>query len=231
MRLQRGDFSGLAVGTATMREMDRRTVEEFGVPGPVLMENAGGAVAETASSMAAGESPVVVLAGAGNNAGDGFVAARWLSNRGRAVRIITAVPPEKYRGEAALNFRIVRNMGLEVTVWEEVRRDNLPAGALLIDALLGTGLKGELREPFGEAIEFVTGRDGPVLSVDVPSGVDGDTGEVLSAAVKAEKTVTFALPKSGLYNGRGPEFAGEVILADIEMPRAVYPEGKRPWAL
>jgi len=216
------------VSAATMREMDRRAIEEYGLPGPVLMENAGLAAAEVAEGMLKAEQPVVVLAGAGNNAGDGFVIARHLANGGWPVRIIIAVPPTNYKGDAALNLRIVEKMKLPVITWEECMPADIDGPSLVVDALLGTGLSGPLRLPYPDIIECLNARPLRVLAVDIPSGLDADTGEVATAAVKAEKTVTFALPKKGLFIGKGPERSGEIILADIGMPRAVYPPGKVP---
>jgi len=228
MRLITGDLEHLAVETAVMKEMDRRTIEEFGVPGAVLMENAGSCAVEVALGMAAPQARVLILAGAGNNAGDGFVAARHLANRGFTVHVITAVAPEKYKGDAELNFHAISRMGVEIGRWPDDAAARLNDADFVIDALLGTGLSGPLREPFGEIIARLNAARKSVLAVDVPSGLDGDSGEVATAAVEAAGTVTFGLPKTGLFKGEGPRLAGEVVLGDIEMPRAVYPAGKIP---
>ena len=226
MRLFHENLEALAVDTATVREMDRRTIEDFGVPGSLLMENAGAAAAEVACETAR-PGKVIILAGAGNNAGDGFVVARYLANRGYDVGVIIAVPPEKYTGDALLNFRIINAMGIPAARWTERQCLRQDAG-LLVDALLGTGLKGDLRAPFDEIVTAVNSVDVPVLAVDIPTGLDGDTGRVHGDAVEADVTVTFALPKNGLFEGGGPRYAGRVVLADIEMPRAVYPRGREP---
>ncbi|MCD6404278.1 MAG: NAD(P)H-hydrate epimerase [Planctomycetes bacterium] len=231
MRLLRNNIERLAVETALVREMDRRTIEDFGVPGAVLMENAGAAVVEIASQMLGACGAVVILAGAGNNAGDGFVTARHLANRGYRMEVITAAARAKYHGNAALNLNIVEKMGLPLSLWDERSRELIEGTDLVIDALLGTGLSGPLRPPYGEIIDAVNAAAAAVLAVDIPSGLDADTGEIVSAAVTAAKTVTFALPKAGLFRGEGPDRAGEVILADIEIPRSVYPRGKVPGGL
>ena len=223
MRLFRDGLSRLAATPAEVREMDRRAIEEYGMPGAVLMENAG---SEVAFEILGPRRRAVVFAGAGNNAGDGFVIARHLANGGVSVEAVTIVDAERYSGDAALNFAVMRKMALPVHAWtgrEEVRLD---PDTLIIDALLGTGLSGGLRPPFGDVISRINSSGLDVLAVDVPSGLDGDTGKVVTAAVKASATVTFALPKRGLFAGSGPQHAGEVILADIGMPRAVYPPGK-----
>ena len=122
-------------------------------------------------------------------------------------------------------------MGLPLSLWDERSRELIEGTDLVIDALLGTGLSGPLRPPYGEIIDAVNAAAAAVLAVDIPSGLDADTGEIVSAAVTAAKTVTFALPKAGLFRGEGPDRAGEVILADIEIPRSVYPRGKVPGGL
>ncbi len=231
MRLIKDNIERLAVETALVSEMDRRTIEDFGVPGAVLMENAGAAVVEIASQMLGVSGTVVILAGAGNNAGDGFVTARHLANRGYRVKIITTAARAKYHGDAALNLNIVEKMGLPLSPWAKRSRELIKDADLVIDALLGTGLSGPLRPPYREIIEAVNDATDTILAVDIPSGLDADTGEIVSAAVKAAKTVTFGLPKRGLFRGEGPGCAGEVILADIEMPRSVYPRGKVPGGL
>jgi hydroxyethylthiazole kinase-like uncharacterized protein yjeF len=229
MRFTRSGLAQIAVTAATAREMDRRTIEEYGIPGAVLMENAGSAAAEIALRMLGVGEHVVVLAGAGNNAGDGFVIARHLANAGRTVKVITAVPPENYKGDAALHCNIVSKMKLPMRTWDQCMPVDVDQEAgLVVDALLGTGLSGPLRLPFPDIIDCLNSRPFKVLAVDIPSGLDADTGEIATSAVKASATVTFALPKKGLFVGKGPERAGEVILADIGMPRDVYPPGKVP---
>jgi len=226
MRFVKGNLERLAVESAAVREMDRRAIEDYGIPGAVLMENAGQAAAEVAAQMASGKGGVLILAGAGNNAGDGFVTARILANRGFDVSVTISVDAGEYKGDAATHFRIIEKMGLPITKWRKDRPPGAREDGLVVDALLGTGLKGDLRPPYPAMIDFANSSGAPVLAVDIPSGLDGDTGQVHTAAVRAAVTVTFALPKKGLFVGRGPEFSGEVILADIGMPKDVYPAGK-----
>jgi NAD(P)H-hydrate epimerase len=208
--------------------MDRRAIEEFGIPGAVLMENAGAAAADVALEMLAPRRAALILAGAGNNAGDGFVIARHLANHSIPVEVITAVTGHLYKGDAALNYRVIAAMGLPISTWQGRPERNGSCG-LIIDALLGTGLSGDLRAPYPDIIDFANESGLPVLAVDMPSGLDGDTGRVHTAAVKAAKTVTFALPKRGLFAGDGPRLTGEVIVADIGMPASIYPPGKALW--
>lgn len=226
MRFVREGIERLAAPAEVVREMDRRTIEEYGIPGAVLMENAGSAAAQVAAGMLERDMSVLVLAGAGNNAGDGFVIARHLANYGWTVRVNLAVPRAKYRGDAGLYLEVIEKMGLEIEPWRGPEAVVGGGLALLVDALLGTGLKGALRPPFPEIIAFINDSGIPVLAVDIPSGLDADSGEVATAAVNADVTVTFALPKTGLFAGQGPKHTGQVVVADIGMPYSVYPEGK-----
>ncbi len=217
---------------AEMRELDRRAVEEYAIPSLILMENAGRAAAEVACDMARpSDGGVLVFCGRGNNGGDGFVLARHLSNRGYAVQCyyagaIADVPPGTDPG---VNLRIVRRMGIPVLehAREEDRERMARAvawAALLVDALLGTGLSGPVREPYATLISFLNARRAPILALDIPSGLDCDTGEVLGKAVRATRTVTFGAPKVGFARGQGPELTGTVTVADISIPRALLEE-------
>jgi NAD(P)H-hydrate epimerase len=230
MRLLRGELATLAVPSSVVRDMDRRAIGEYGLPGIALMENAGAAIAAVAAEMCPPRSHVLVVAGPGNNGGDGFVVARLLVNCGSRVTVVTSVAPESYEGDAAKNLGILSAMGLRTRLWDE-RIGFPPDCSLVIDALLGTGLSGDLRPPYPAIIAAVNSLGVPVLAVDIPSGIDGDTGTVHTIAVKAGKTVTFALPKSGLFAAGGPSHAGEVILADIGIPYSIYPPGKSLVAL
>ena len=228
MRLVRGKLAHLAVEAAVVREMDRVTVLEYGLPGAVLMENAALAATQLAAEMLSGNVRVLVLAGAGNNAGDGFAVARHLANRGVEVEVVTAGQITRYRADAAVNLAVIAKMGLSIRLWGRDISDLSGDYDLVVDALLGTGLSGPLRPPYGEMIDAVNRLGRTVLAIDIPSGLDADTGQAPGAVVKARTTITFALPKTGLYRGVGPDASGEIVLGDIEMPRAVYPEGKLP---
>lgn len=218
-----------AVTAAEMRELDRRTVDEFGIPTLVLMENAGLRAADEALKMLpqVEEAKVVILCGRGNNGGDGFVVARHLHNKGTYVQIFLTAKIETVllKSDAAgQNLEMVLNMGIPV---KEILdpdaalqiRPVLCSADLLVDALLGTGLSGEVREPLLTLIRMVNEAQCPVLAIDIPSGLCSDTGHVLGAAVRATKTVTFALPKKGFFIGEGPAHCGQVVTVDISIPR------------
>jgi len=190
---------------AQMREMDRRAIEDFGIPGVVLMENAGRAATEEVIRLS-GDGPVLIFAGRGNNGGDGFVMARHLVNRGVSVEVLylgdlATVSPDS---DAGINLFIILQMGILV---RELPKDDTAAWLdgflakfpVIADALLGTGARGEIREPFLSAVQALNRAHAKILAVDIPSGLDCDTGLPLGAAVKALVTVTFGLPKVGFF--------------------------------
>jgi len=217
-----------AVTASEMRELDRRAIEEFGVPGVVLMENAGRGAAEAALRMledADRERPTVLVCGKGNNGGDAYVVARHLHGHGRPVEVFLTHEPEAIRGEARTNLEILlKTQGIPVRSLsdeDEYGRlvDLLGCTPLIVDGLLGTGLVRTVAAPFDRIIGLVNDPGRPVLSLDVPSGLDSDTGQILGVSVQATTTVTFALPKRGLLVGKGPQVAGKLILVEIGMPR------------
>ncbi len=215
------------VTAAEMREIDRSAIEDLGIAGVVLMENAGMAVVQAAYELleASGGSKVGIFAGKGNNGGDGFVVARHLHNAGYDVQVYLLAQADQLRGDAAVNCGIAQRMDVpihEVLKWTAGRIRRAAAGAdLLVDAIFGTGLSGEVRGPARHAIEALNASGAPILAVDMPSGVHADTGAKLGSAVQATVTVTFGLLKAGLYQYPGAELAGRVRIADIGIPPAV----------
>ncbi len=229
-----------AVNREQIRELDRIAIEEYDVPGVILMENAGRACAEEARRMLEGEGAdrcVAVLCGRGNNGGDGFVVARHLANAGADVTVLLLAGAARVLergGETAINLRIIRKMGLRIEELETpdavARAVRAHAGAdLLVDALLGTGLSGPVREPFRAAIEALNRHGAPVLAVDIPSGLDCDTGEPLGIAVRAARTVTFAVNKLGLSRPAAGSWAGTVTVAEISIPRVAIMQKLKQW--
>jgi NAD(P)H-hydrate epimerase len=209
-----------------VREMDRRAIEEYGMPGIVLMENAGRGAAMAAAAMLgdpAGKR-IAVFCGKGNNGGDGFVVARHLFNAGVEVETCLAgrmaeVPPES---DAGVNMYVARRMNIplyEVPDTAAAAALRLTGFDLLVDALLGTGLSGEVREPSQSLIERLNASGRPVLAIDIPSGLCADSGRVLGVAVKAARTATFAAAKRGFFLGDGPARVGQLDVVDIGAPR------------
>ena len=213
----------LGLTRAQVREIDRRSIEDYHIPGIVLMENAARAVTDVALEMLRDiEDPaVLIVCGGGNNGGDGLAVARHLHNRGVDVELAFA-PAKHYTGDALVNFEIALAMGIPSPPIEDADIP-LENGAvdLLIDALFGTGLQSPPREVW--PIHLMTDFRVPVLSVDLPSGLDCDTGEPLrgDACVRATRTVTFVAEKAGFANPAARQYLGEVTVGDIGCPRAV----------
>ena len=209
-----------------VRSIDRLALERYGLPGIALMENAARAVADVAWDMLGRRpGPVLVLCGGGNNGGDGLAAARHLHNRGAAVTIALVADPAKYHGDALTNWNVVRAMGLPARPFA---RELLVGGpALVIDAIFGTGLDRPPRDPFATVAADVDEAGAPVLSVDVPSGLDCDTGEPMGVCVAASRTVTFVAEKAGFGSVTARQYLGEVVVADIGCPRELVDEVSR----
>jgi NAD(P)H-hydrate epimerase len=214
-----------------VRELDRRAIEEFGVPGIVLMENAGRGVAEFVASLVPRPptAPVVICCGKGNNAGDGFVIARHLDNRGIPVEILLFAEPGEIQGDAATNLAIVQNSGIEPeeftsNVDDESLQTRLARAACLVDALLGTGARGAPRPPLDRVIRAMNASGKRIVAVDLPSGLDCDSGEAPGEAICAAHTCTFVAPKPGLLLDRAREFVGQLHVIDIGAPRKLVEE-------
>ncbi len=214
-----------------MRAVDRWAIEERGVAGLELMERAGAGVARAVERLAP-DGPVTVVCGKGNNGGDGLVAARLLREAGRPVTVVCVASPEEYAGDARANLERlpgeapVRLNGAAWARQPDAREPGSAAAAgafgreaVLVDALLGTGFQGEPRGAVAEAIDAINAAGTPVVSVDVPSGVDASTGVVRGAAVRASVTVTFHAAKPGLWISPGKAHAGEAQTLDIGIPR------------
>jgi NAD(P)H-hydrate epimerase len=212
------------VTAAQMRELDRRAIAS-GLPALALMEKAGEGVARFVEALAGrGLRRVAFLCGKGNNGGDGFVAARLLRQRdpGLDLRVHLAASPAEVEGEARTNLERVQEAGCEVDHSHPPDQARLTAEAdLIVDALLGTGLSGEVSGPLAELIDLVNRARRPVLSVDVPSGLDADTGHPCGRAVRADWTLTLGLPKLGLLLPPGIDHAGQVEVVDIGLPPAL----------
>lgn len=212
---------------AEVRDIDRRAIEEYGLPGIVLMENAGRGSAELLHALAP-RAAVAIVSGKGNNAGDGFVIARHLENLGHAVRLLLACEPAECRGDAAIAWHVVERAGIpgaRLASATPVEWERALAGAdWVVDALLGTGASGPPRGAIATAIEAVNaaGRHGAkVFAVDLPSGLDCDTGTAAGACVKADVTATFVAPKVGFDAAAAVPLVGEVHVVGIGVPRAL----------
>jgi len=221
----------MVVTSEKMREMDNRAIKEFGIPGVVLMENAGRGAMEKILAYypdVVGDD-VLVVCGPGNNGGDGFVVARHLANFNCNVRCCLLSAPSKLSSDAQINFKIAKSMGIEVFEFTDEGKlphflDMLYGAHLVVDALFGTGLKKEVAGLHKKVIEAINNSGSHVVSLDVPSGLNADTGRPLGVAIEADLTITFALPKVGLLIFPGVDYAGELELVDIGMPQKIYDE-------
>ena len=220
-----------------MREIDRRSIEDLGIPGQDLMERAGSAVAVAVESLLPPDRPeplVIILAGKGNNGGDALVAGRRLSGKGIKTLTFLLAEALALKGDAALNLnRLARDRAplRELGDDEELSslRKILPGADLIVDGIFGTGFKGPARGMAAEVIKLVnqTTSINPmiqVIAIDIPSGLDGETGKVEGSAIRADRTVTMGLPKTGMVRGDGLNYCGRIISADIGFPPAVIDE-------
>ena len=205
-----------------MRAIDRKAIEEAGIPGLTLMENAGRAVAEAACRMtqAFPDRPIAIICGRGNNGGDGLVAARHLAAMGRQPQVYLAGRADDVTGDAKANLDRLAEAGLTAVEIEDTGRVSRACrqAGLIIDALLGTGLSGPVTGLPEKLIEAINDCGRPVLAVDLPSGLNADTGNPMTLAVLADATITLGLPKLGLYLHPGVDYAGRVTIADIGLP-------------
>jgi NAD(P)H-hydrate epimerase len=215
----------LVLTASEMARLDRQTIEEIGIPGVVLMENAARGAAEfflrTVPDLL--KRRIVVVSGGGNNAGDGFVLARLFHNKGAAVRVVCLRSPDRLQGDALINFRILERMNLPVVVWDEDRDFAnqwhwIEQNEAVVDAILGTGLNSEVQGLYRQVIEALNTLTVPVLAVDVPSGLDTTTGRPLGAAVRAHATATFGFLKVGHLVSPGENYVGEIHVVDIGIP-------------
>lgn len=207
-----------------VRGVDAWAINELGVPGVVLMENAGRSCAEFIAEKlkAGGGRKVCIFCGTGNNGGDGYVIARHLLNSGFEPATVICGDYEKIRGDARINLEILERMGgaiEQLDPKDEAARRRVAESArgadMIVDALFGTGLAGQLRGGYGELVESINGLDCPIFAVDMPSGLHCDSGKPLGAAIRAAYTVTFVAAKKGFAAPDAAGYTGEVYVASI----------------
>jgi NAD(P)H-hydrate epimerase len=233
------------------RELDRRAIEEYGIPSIVLMENAARACADECErvlrlhgvrrelnrlrapgskddvprtveelhrwkqTLSEFPEPAYIFCGPGNNGGDGLAIARTLFNRGFSVRVF-GEPGNSL--DVQTNAKLLRGLGIQVEPLD-ASRPALGSAPLIVDALFGTGLARTLEDPWRATVQAINDSGAPVLAVDIPSGLDANTGNVLGVCVRASVTVTFTAAKPGFYDKAGPTFCGKVVVAEIGIPR------------
>ncbi|RJR16109.1 MAG: NAD(P)H-hydrate dehydratase [Nitrospiraceae bacterium] len=220
--------------SAEMHRIDRTTIEKYGISGTVLMERAGLCVVErindilfqntehiTHNTEKNRAKKIIVVCGGGNNGGDGFVIARVMHNQGREVEVYLAATPRGLEGDAKINYDAARKYGVAIRPVSHFLK-HYPRGAarncIIIDALIGTGLNKEVRSPLSDIIGKINKMSCPVVSVDIPSGISSDTGQIMGCAIKARYTVTFGLAKRGHFLYPGAEHTGQLFIEDIGFP-------------
>lgn len=229
-------------GSAVMSRDEVRAVDEWaiktiGIPGAVLMENAGRSCAEfiaarlfgvQASACLSKEQAkactpnICIFCGTGNNGGDGYVIARHLDTAGIRCRVVICGNAAKIKGDAKIHLDVIAKMGIEIQQvdvdWRNIEdkvKDFTRGASLIVDALFGTGLQGQLAENYIDLINAINARGVPTVAIDIPSGLDCDSGRPLGAAIKAEATITFVAAKKGFANPFAAEYTGEVYVAGI----------------
>lgn len=216
------------LNSAQMREADRRTIEDIGIPSPVLMENAGRQVVAAMEAMHGDllERQVAVLCGRGNNGGDGFVVARTLFQRGVDVSVFLLGQVADVRGDARINLEVLGHLGLNVVeiadsqAWE-LHFSEVGDCTLIVDAIFGTGLNAPVSGLIESVIADVNASGITVVSIDLPSGLGADSAEPVGESIKADTTVTLAAPKLPLILPPGETLAGDIVIADIGIPSAL----------
>jgi len=210
------------------REVDRRAVDEYGLSGLVLMENAGRGVADRLEQLGIG-GPVVIGCGRGNNAGDGFVIARHLDLRGRDVRVLYWGQPADLPADAAANYQVLLRAGIALAHFQgphlaEVLAQHLSGADWIVDALLGTGAVGDPRPPLDAVIDQLNRSPARKMAVDLPSGLDADTGRASPHTFRADHTCTFVAAKRGMLAPGADAYTGQLHVLDIGAPRKLVAE-------
>lgn len=209
-----------ALSRSQVRQIDKTAIETYGVPGIVLMENAGRGAAEIIAEYAP-PGQVTILCGSGNNGGDGYVVARHLQLAGRDVQIVSVVQIDDLKGDAKTNALVAKRSSIPIrTVREKHEFDSvLSDAATIVDGLLGTGARGALRGPIAHAVEAANAVNAVRFALDIPTGIDCDTGETSGLAFQADHTLSFVAPKIGFEFADATRFIGTVHVIGIGAPK------------
>lgn len=211
------------VSVKAIQTLDKIAIERLGIPSVVLMENAGHGVARETLSFLRNpkKSRASVFCGIGNNAGDGFVAARHLIDEGVQTKVFLIGDYRKLKEDPAINYHILKKLRCPTRAIRRANKElleDIKSSDVIIDAIFGIGLNREVIDPFKSVISILNSVQKPIVSVDTPSGLDGTTGKIYGICVKADMTVTFSLPKEGFFKNDGPKYCGKVVVVDIGIP-------------
>ena len=217
-----------ALSCQQIRDIDRRAIDEFGMSGLVLMENAGRGCADMLARLDC-DGLVAICCGKGHNGGDGFVLARHMDLRGKRVKVLLLCDPAELRADAAANYAILVRSEVPIVVFGntldvELFDRELAGAEWIIDALLGTGSSGTPRPPLDAAIERMNAAKGRKLAIDIPSGLNCDTGEPSAVTFRANHTCTLVAPKIGFTNPNSKPFVGQMHVIDVGVPRKLLAE-------
>lgn len=208
-----------------MRRMDKAAIETYGIADGILMENAGlAAYSALSARMVIENHRFLVICGGGNNGGDGLMIARKIHSNHGKVKVVLLSDPQKYSGAAETNYRTLSHLPVEMAKFESVKalKNELPRYDMVIDAIFGTGLSRNVEGTYRDVIDLLNQNAAPVLSLDIPSGINGDTGRVMGVAVRADITVTFGLPKIGNMLFPGYDLGGKLFVSHISFPPSMF---------
>lgn len=222
-----------SIDSRQAQSIDRKAIQRYGIPSLILMENAGRGIADLAGKMIRNQKPaslsrrsILVVCGKGNNGGDGLVAARHLFNRGFHTTILLLAKKTDLKEDPRLNFEIARKMRIPVIRIARLTKKMIrklqfvvKRSDLVIDAIFGVGLTRDVSGVYSDMIYLINRYCKNVLSIDMPSGVNSDTGKICKIAVKAKETGTFTAPKKGLFINEGAKCAGKISVLDVSVPR------------
>ncbi|MBU0503511.1 MAG: NAD(P)H-hydrate epimerase [Candidatus Omnitrophota bacterium] len=221
-----GVYTMKSVTVSQMKKLDALAIKRYGIPALILMENAGRTAAEEALKMLSkkGIRRVAVFCGYGNNGGDGLACARHLINKSIQVSIYLIGQKKKFSEESGINYQIVRKMKQKLKIIRSVSvlgkfKKEIRKCDLIIDGIFGIGIKGKLDSFYQGLFNLLNKSKIPILALDIPSGLDADTGMPLGDAVYASKTVTFGLMKNGLTKKEAQKFTGKIVIGDISLPQ------------
>lgn len=201
-----------------VRELDRLAIEEYGIPSLQLMERAGAESFKLLRELWPDARDITVVCGIGNNGGDGFILARLANEAGLSVRVLQLVDAGRLRGDALASAESFYSAGGETFPYQGLPKKT----DVIVDGMFGTGLKREVTGVWKEAVDAVNHHPAPVLALDIPSGINSDTGQVLGVAIKAAATISFIGLKQGMFTGEGPEYCGKVSYHALEVPAAIF---------